>query len=60
MIFVFVGDLTDESTVLSWLLNHLKKDEIEFLTDKMLDVLIQEKKHLAVLFRNMTITDRKI
>lgn len=47
---VFDGDLRDEQTVLKWLLHQKEADEIEDVTAEMLDRLIRESKHLAVLF----------
>ncbi|ODM96284.1 putative protein disulfide-isomerase C1F5.02, partial [Orchesella cincta] len=47
---VFDGDLRDEQEVLRWLLHQKESDEIEDVTSEMLDRLIRETKHLAVLF----------
>ncbi|CAG7689960.1 unnamed protein product [Allacma fusca] len=47
---VYDGDLRDEDSVLKWLLHQKASDEIEDVTDEMLDRLIRESKHLAVLF----------
>ena len=46
----YSGDLTNEDEVLKWLTHQAESDEIEDVTDEMLDKLIAEKKHLAVLF----------
>lgn len=35
---------------MEWLLSQLEKDEIEDVTDEMLDVFVKEGKTLAVLF----------
>ena len=48
--FTNTGDLTDEERVLEWLSYQLENDEIEEVTDEMLDKLIEQKKFLAVLF----------
>lgn len=46
----FSGDLKNEEKVLEWLIHQVESDEIEDVTDEMLDMLIQRSKHLAVLF----------
>lgn len=46
----FTGDLENEDEILEWLLSQLEKDEIEDVTDEMLDRLIKDGKTLAVLF----------
>nr|XP_012139952.1 PREDICTED: uncharacterized protein LOC100881857 isoform X2 [Megachile rotundata] len=47
---VYDGDLENEEEILEWLLSQLEKDEIEDITDEMLDKLIKDGKTLAVLF----------
>lgn len=47
---VYDGDLEEEDEFLEWLVEQLEKDEIEDVTDEMLDKLIAEGKNLAVLF----------
>ncbi|XP_064114219.1 uncharacterized protein LOC135220720 isoform X11 [Macrobrachium nipponense] len=47
---LYDGDLHNEEEVLSWLIEQLHTDEIEDITDEMLDKLIRESDHLAVLF----------
>ncbi|KAL3277969.1 hypothetical protein HHI36_013309 [Cryptolaemus montrouzieri] len=47
---VYDGDLEAEEDILEWLVQQLEKDEIEDVTDEMLDKLIKEGKNLAVLF----------
>ncbi|XP_030752656.1 uncharacterized protein LOC115879799 isoform X6 [Sitophilus oryzae] len=47
---VYDGDLEEEEELLNWLVEQLEKDEIEDVTDEMLDKLIAESKFLAVLF----------
>lgn len=49
---VYDGDLQDEEEMLHWLVEQLEKDEIEDVTDEMLDKLIKEGKTIAVLFCN--------
>lgn len=45
-----LGDLENEDEILEWLVDQLEKDEIEDVTDEMLDRLIKEGKTIAVLF----------
>uniref|UniRef100_A0A6P7G5Q2 Protein disulfide-isomerase n=1 Tax=Diabrotica virgifera virgifera TaxID=50390 RepID=A0A6P7G5Q2_DIAVI len=47
---IYDGDLEEETEILEWLVEQLEKDEIEDVTDEMLDKLIHESKFLAVLF----------
>ncbi|XP_037785397.1 uncharacterized protein LOC119581125 [Penaeus monodon] len=47
---LYDGDLHNEEEVLAWLIEQLHTDEIEDVTDEMLDKLIRESDHLAVLF----------
>ncbi|KAF5299208.1 hypothetical protein FQA39_LY02381 [Lamprigera yunnana] len=47
---VYDGDLQKEELLLEWLVHQLEKDEIEDVTDEMLDKLIKDSKALAVLF----------
>lgn len=47
---LYDGDLHNEEEVLAWLIEQLHSDEIEDITDEMLDKLIREANHLAVLF----------
>jgi hypothetical protein len=44
------GDLLNEQEVLNWLTHQVHHEEIEEITNEMLDILIKQKKHLAVLF----------
>lgn len=44
------GNLENEEEILEWLVSQLEKDEIEDITDEMLDRLIKDGKTLAVLF----------
>lgn len=47
---MIIGDIENEDEILEWLLSQLEKDEIEDVTDEMLDRLIKDGKTLAVLF----------
>ncbi|XP_065338912.1 uncharacterized protein hlk isoform X6 [Cloeon dipterum] len=47
---LYDGDLEDETEILEWLVGQLKQDEIEDVTDEMLDRLIKEGKTMLVLF----------
>lgn len=47
---IYDGDLEEEEEILEWLVQQLEKDEIEDVTDEMLDRLIQDGKTVAVLF----------
>ncbi|XP_017797248.1 PREDICTED: uncharacterized protein LOC108578426 isoform X1 [Habropoda laboriosa] len=47
---LYDGDVENEDEILEWLLSQLEKDEIEDITDEMLDRLIKDGKTLAVLF----------
>ncbi|XP_076765990.1 hulk isoform X1 [Xylocopa sonorina] len=47
---VYDGDVENEDEILEWLLSQLERDEIEDVTDEMLDRLIKDGKTLAVLF----------
>lgn len=46
----YEGDLMDEDEILHWLLSEVEKDEIEDVTDEMLDKMVKEGKTMAVLF----------
>lgn len=46
----YQGDLTKESEVLEWLIMQTKSDEIEDVTDKVLQHMIKKTHELAVLF----------
>lgn len=47
---IYDGDMDNEDELLEWLVEQLEKDEIEDVTDEMLDRLIKEGKTIAVLF----------
>merc|ERR1712020_277384 len=49
---IFAGDLSNEDEVLGWLLHQQKSDEIEEVTDEMLDEILEEREHVAVLVYN--------
>jgi len=49
-LFYLSGDLENEDEILEWLVAQLEQDEIEDVTDEMLDRLIKDGKTLAVLF----------
>ena len=47
---LFEGNLENPNEVLGWLLHQMKTEEIEHVTDEMLDLLKIEHKYVAVLF----------
>lgn len=47
---IYDGDLLNEEEILQWLLSQLEKDEIEDVTEEMLDKMIKDGDTLAVLF----------
>lgn len=47
---VYGGELDNEEEILTWLVSQLEKDEIEDVTDEMLDKMVKEGRTLAVLF----------
>ncbi|KAM7342624.1 hulk isoform 2-T2 [Cochliomyia hominivorax] len=47
---IYDGDLMDEEQILQWLVSQLEHDEIEDVTDEMLDKMVKEGRVLAVLF----------
>lgn len=51
---IYDGDLMDEEQILHWLVAQLEKDQIEDVTEEMLDVLVKEGKTMAVLFCKYT------
>jgi hypothetical protein len=56
----FSGNLEDEEKVLAWLEHQVKSDEIEDITDEMLDMLIDKMPHVAVLFCECYFIDLKV
>lgn len=51
---VYEGNLEDEEKVLKWLEQQQKADQIEDITDEMLDMVIEKMPHVAVLFCQYT------
>jgi len=49
-LYYILGNLEDEEKVLEWLSYQIKNDEIEDVTDEMLDILINKLSNVAVLF----------
>lgn len=47
---MYEGNLEDEEKVLKWLEHQSKSDEIEDVNDEMLDLVIEKKQYVAVLF----------
>lgn len=47
---VYEGDMENEEDVLEWLDRQTSSDEIEDVTDEMLDMIIEKMQHVAVLF----------
>lgn len=47
---VYDGDLMDEEQILHWLVSQLEKDQIEDITEEVLDKWVKEGKVMAVLF----------
>lgn len=49
-ILLISGNLEEEEKVLAWLEHQTKSDEIEDVTDEMLDMLLSKMPNVAVLF----------
>lgn len=47
---MYEGNLEEEEKVLKWFEHQLKSDEIEDVNDEMLDIVIEKKQWVAVLF----------
>lgn len=47
---LYEGNLENENEVLGWLLHQMKHEEIEHVTDEMLDLLMAEHKYVSALF----------
>lgn len=47
---LYEGNLEDEEKVLKWLETQQKTDQIEDITDEVLDMIIEKMPHVAVLF----------
>lgn len=63
ILIYILGNLEDEDKVLEWLSYQIKHDEIEDVTDEMLDILINKLSNVAVLFCKLNIfilTQQKI
>eukprot|EP00094_Tigriopus_californicus_P009562 TCALIF_09219-PA protein Name:"Protein of unknown function" AED:0.40 eAED:0.40 QI:0/-1/0/1/-1/1/1/0/681 len=60
---VYHGDLTDETEVLEWLIQHQtsvwEKDVVESVTDQELDIMIKNVDHLLVLFHDKKKTSQQ-
>ena len=46
--FCFSGNLANEDEVLGWLIHQKKSEEIEDVTDEMLNRLVDKHEHVAV------------
>lgn len=51
---IYSGDLLNEEEILHWLISQLERDEIEDVTDEILDKMVKEGTTLAVLFCMLT------
>ena len=51
------GDLKNEESVLAWLAHQVESDEIEDVTDEMLDMLIEKSPNLAAFFCTLRLID---
>ncbi|KAJ8971215.1 hypothetical protein NQ314_000817 [Rhamnusium bicolor] len=47
---LYEGNLEDEDKVLKWFEHQIKSDEIEDVTDEMLDIILDKRPFVAVLF----------
>lgn len=47
---IYEGNLEDEQKLLKWLEDQTSSDQIEDITDEMLDLIIEKMVHVAVLF----------
>lgn len=47
---IYEGNLEDEDKLLDWLRTQSESDEIEDITDEMLDIIIEKMPYVAVLF----------
>ena len=48
---IYDGDLTDEDALLDWLGEQKTTETIEKVTEKILEMLVEEEEYLAVFFR---------
>lgn len=47
---LYEGNLEDEDKVLKWFEHQIKSDEIEDINNEMLDIILDKKQYVAVLF----------
>lgn len=47
---LYEGNLEEEEKVLKWFEHQIKSDEIEDVTDEMLDMVLEKMHYVAVLF----------
>lgn len=47
---IYEGNLEDEEKLLKWLEEQTNSDQIEDITDEMLDLITEKMSHVAVLF----------
>lgn len=47
---LYEGNLEDEEKVLKWFEHQIKSDEIEDINNEMLDIILDKKPYVAVLF----------
>lgn len=47
---LYEGRLEDEDSLLKWLEQQTKNDEIEEVTDEMFDLILEKMPHVAVIF----------
>lgn len=52
---LYEGNLEDEDKVLEWFEHQVRSDEIEDITDEMLDIILNKKPYVAVLFCKSTL-----
>lgn len=57
---IYEGNLQDEEKLLKWLEEQTSSDQIEDITDEMLDLIIEKMPHVAVLFCKWTTTPRSL
>ena len=57
---LYEGNLEEEEKVLKWLEHQQKSDQIEDITDEMLDMVIEKMPHVAVLFCKYQMSFNKI
>lgn len=52
---IYEGNLEEEEKVLKWLEHQESNDEIEDVTDEMLDMIIEKMPHVAALFCKLSL-----